>query len=230
MPKIRRRGRAQGGELPGTLKRSSKEAQETFTKARDSAVRTYGEGDQADRAAYAEFKRKFEKRGDHWIPKRSADSGDLAPTTKVPSMYEMERTSPGPGPTWPANRPSGTGTARRGRASARTTGFPAPPASRSDLRMMPVSNGESILTVPAGRPQGSAGIHFRFFQYPHFIHRRRLVIRTSRQLSTGLCTTRPQVPWITSEIASGARVFIRPRHCRDGRRRCTAAAPARICR
>ena len=129
MPRIRRRGLAQGGELPGTLKRSSKEAQETFTKARDSAVKTYGEGDQADRAAYAEFKRKFEKRGDHWIPKRSADSGDLAPTTKVPSMYEMERTSPGPGPTWPADRPSGTGTARRGRASARTAGFPAPPAS-----------------------------------------------------------------------------------------------------
>jgi hypothetical protein len=108
MPKIRRRGLAQGGELPGTLKRSSKEAQETFTKARDSAVRTYGEGDQADRAAYAEFKRKFEKRGDHWIPKRGADSGDLALTTKVPSMYEMERTSPGPGPTWPADRPSST--------------------------------------------------------------------------------------------------------------------------
>ena len=129
MPKIRRRGLAQGGELPGTLKRSSKEAQETFTKARDSAVRTYGEGDQADRAAYAEFKRKFEKRGDHWIPKRSADSGDLALTTKVPSMYEMERTSPGPAPTWPTDRPSGTGTARRGRASARTAGSPAPPAS-----------------------------------------------------------------------------------------------------
>jgi hypothetical protein len=108
MPRFRRRGLAQGGELPGTLKRSSKEAQETFTKARDSAVRTYGEGDQADRAAYAEFKRKFEKRGDHWIPKRSADSGDLALTTKVPSMYEMERTSPGPGPTWPADRPSST--------------------------------------------------------------------------------------------------------------------------
>src|SRR4029077_16034433 len=89
-------------------------------------VRTYGEGDQADRAAYAEFKREFEKRGDHWIPKRSADSGELAPTTKVPSVYEMEGTSPDPGPTWPADRPSGTGTARRGRASARTAGFPAP--------------------------------------------------------------------------------------------------------
>ena len=76
MPKARRRGLAQAGELPATLKRSSKEAQETFTEAHDSAVQAYGEGDRADRAAYAEFKRKFEKRGDHWIPKRSADPGD----------------------------------------------------------------------------------------------------------------------------------------------------------
>jgi ChaB protein len=144
MPNIRRRGLAQGGELPGTLKRSSKEAQETFTKARDSAVRTYGEGDQADRAAYAEFKRKFEKRGDHWIPKRSADSGDLAltslgavpsPTTKVPSMYEMERTSPGPGPTWPADRPSGTGDRPPGpriRANRRFPGASRVPESPPD--------------------------------------------------------------------------------------------------
>jgi ChaB len=70
MPKARRRGLAQAGELPATLKRSSKEAQETFTEAHDSAVQAYGEGDRADRAAYAEFKRKFEKRGDHWIPKQ----------------------------------------------------------------------------------------------------------------------------------------------------------------
>ncbi len=53
----------------GTLRRSSKEAQETFAKARDSAVQTYGEGDQADRAAYSALKHKFEKRGDHWIAK-----------------------------------------------------------------------------------------------------------------------------------------------------------------
>jgi ChaB len=63
MPRTRRRG------LPGTLKRSSKEAQETFTKAHDRAVQVHGEGDQAELAAYAEFKRKFEKRGDHWIAK-----------------------------------------------------------------------------------------------------------------------------------------------------------------
>jgi ChaB len=78
MPRTRRRGLAQAGELPGTVKRSSKEAQETFTKAHDSAVQAYGEGDQADRAAYAEFKQKFEKRGDHWIPKQPAGPEDLA--------------------------------------------------------------------------------------------------------------------------------------------------------
>jgi 3-hydroxyisobutyrate dehydrogenase len=93
-------------------------------------------------------------------------------------------------------------TARRGQTSARPAGFPAPPASQSHLRMMPVSNGESILTAPAWRPQGSAGIHFRFFYRPHFIHRRWLVIRITRRLSTGLCTAYPQVPWITSEIAA----------------------------
>jgi hypothetical protein len=76
MPKKRRRGLVQAGELPATLKRSSKEAQETFTEAHDSAVQAYGEGDQADRAAYTEFKRTFEKRGDHWIPKQLADPAD----------------------------------------------------------------------------------------------------------------------------------------------------------
>ena len=69
MPKYSRSGQPPPGELPGTLRRSSKEAQETFTKARDSAVQAYGEGDQADRAAYSELKQKFEKRGDHWIAK-----------------------------------------------------------------------------------------------------------------------------------------------------------------
>ena len=72
MPKTSRRGLAATGELPATLKRSSKEAQETFTRAHANAVQAYGEGDRADRAAYAEFKQTFEKRGDHWIPKQPA--------------------------------------------------------------------------------------------------------------------------------------------------------------
>ena len=69
MPKTSRSGQSHTGKLPGTLRRSSKEAQETFTKAHDSAVQTYGEGDRADRAAYSALKHRFEKRGDHWIAK-----------------------------------------------------------------------------------------------------------------------------------------------------------------
>ena len=76
MPRTSRPGLARSGELPHTLKRSSKQARETFIRAHDSAVQAYGEGDQAERAAYAEFKQKFEKRGDHWIAKQPADPGD----------------------------------------------------------------------------------------------------------------------------------------------------------
>jgi ChaB len=63
-------------ELPGTLQRSCREAQETFLSALDDAVRTHGAGDQAHRIAYMALKQKFEKRGDHWIAKdNSADCG-----------------------------------------------------------------------------------------------------------------------------------------------------------
>jgi hypothetical protein len=39
-------------------------------------VHIHGEGDDAQRAAYATLKEKFEKRGDHWIAKVPADSGE----------------------------------------------------------------------------------------------------------------------------------------------------------
>ena len=65
-----RRYSRNGDELPATLRRSCQEAQDTFTKARESAVQVYGETDQADRAAFTVLKEKFEKRGDHWIAKR----------------------------------------------------------------------------------------------------------------------------------------------------------------
>jgi anti-anti-sigma factor len=71
-PKTNRGSLAPAGELPGTLKRSSKEAQQTFTRALTSAVTVHGEGDQAFHAAYAEFKQTFEKRGDQWIPKQAS--------------------------------------------------------------------------------------------------------------------------------------------------------------
>ena len=73
MPRSRRYSMT---ELPGTLQRSCREAQETFLSALDDAIRTHGAGDQAHRIAYLVLKQKFEKRGDHWIAKDSpADRG-----------------------------------------------------------------------------------------------------------------------------------------------------------
>lgn len=63
-------------ELPGTLQRSCREAQETFLSALDDAIRAHGAGDQAHRIAYMVLKQKFEKRGDHWMAKDDpADRG-----------------------------------------------------------------------------------------------------------------------------------------------------------
>jgi hypothetical protein len=63
-------------ELPGTLQRSCREAQQTFLRALAEAVRTHGEGDKAHRIAYMTLKQDFEKRGDHWIAKHDpADRG-----------------------------------------------------------------------------------------------------------------------------------------------------------
>ena len=56
-------------DMPSTLKRSPKDAQETFAKAHDSAVETYGEGERAHRTAFAALKHSYEKVGDHWEKK-----------------------------------------------------------------------------------------------------------------------------------------------------------------
>jgi cation transport regulator ChaB len=63
-------------EMPGTLKRSPKKAQETFAKAHDSAVETYGEGERAHRTAFSALKHSYEKVGDHWEPKRKKGPSD----------------------------------------------------------------------------------------------------------------------------------------------------------
>jgi cation transport regulator ChaB len=54
-------------ELPSTLKRSPRKAQETFAQTHDSAVQEYGEGERAHRTAYAAVKHSFEKVGDENI-------------------------------------------------------------------------------------------------------------------------------------------------------------------
>ncbi|HLU98444.1 MAG TPA: ChaB family protein [Thermobifida alba] len=63
-------------ELPGTLRRSSEEAQRTWSEAHDAAVETYGEGERAHRTAYAALKHRFEKVGDHWEAKEGSGPSD----------------------------------------------------------------------------------------------------------------------------------------------------------
>ena len=63
-------------ELPSTLQRSSKKAQRTWSKAHDSAVDEYGEGERAHRTAFAALKHSFEKVGDHWESKASKGPSD----------------------------------------------------------------------------------------------------------------------------------------------------------
>jgi cation transport regulator ChaB len=63
-------------DLPGTLRRSPKKAQETWIKTHDSAVETYGEGERAHRTAFASLKHSFEKVDDHWEPKARKGPSD----------------------------------------------------------------------------------------------------------------------------------------------------------
>jgi cation transport regulator ChaB len=76
MPKASRSGEPIKEELPATIRRSPKKAQETFAKAHDSAAEQYGEGERAHRVAYSALKRKWERKGDRWVEKDHAGPSD----------------------------------------------------------------------------------------------------------------------------------------------------------
>lgn len=63
-------------DMPSTLKRSPRKAQDTYAKTHDRAVEEYGEGDRAHRTAFASVKHSFEKTGDHWEPKGKKGPSD----------------------------------------------------------------------------------------------------------------------------------------------------------
>ncbi|HVM39787.1 MAG TPA: ChaB family protein [Acidimicrobiia bacterium] len=63
-------------DLPGTIERSPKEAQETYAKALESAHETYDDEEAAHRVAYSALKHSFEKVGDHWEPKDEKGPSD----------------------------------------------------------------------------------------------------------------------------------------------------------
>jgi cation transport regulator ChaB len=69
MPKTDKSGKPKKSELPSTLKKSGRKAQETFAKAHDSAAKTYGDEGRAHRVGYSALKHTHEKVGDHWEPK-----------------------------------------------------------------------------------------------------------------------------------------------------------------
>jgi cation transport regulator ChaB len=63
-------------DMPGTLKRSPRKAQDTYAETLDSAVEQYGGGERAHRTAFAAVKHSFEKIGDHWEPKQQRGPSD----------------------------------------------------------------------------------------------------------------------------------------------------------
>jgi cation transport regulator ChaB len=77
MPKTSTSGRAKQSELPSTLQRSGRKAQQTFAEAYDSALASYdGDEQRAHQVAYAALKHTHEKVGDHWEPKESNGPSD----------------------------------------------------------------------------------------------------------------------------------------------------------
>ena len=77
MPKTTKSGQAKKSELPSTLQRSRRKAQQTFAKAHDSALKSY-EGDEraANQVGFSALKHTHEKVGDHWEPKKEKGPSD----------------------------------------------------------------------------------------------------------------------------------------------------------
>jgi cation transport regulator ChaB len=63
-------------EMPSTLERSPKEAQDLWATVHDNAVEEYGEGERAHRTAFSALKHSFEKVGDHWEAKAEKGPSD----------------------------------------------------------------------------------------------------------------------------------------------------------
>ena len=75
----RKRASSRGTDLPSTLERSSKKAQDTWLATHDAAVEQYGEGERSHRTAFASLKHTHEKVGDHWEPKEDGAKGPSDP-------------------------------------------------------------------------------------------------------------------------------------------------------
>ena len=82
-------------DMPSTLQRSPKKAQETWGKTHDSAVDQYGEGERAHRTAFDSLKHSFEKVGDHWEPKEKKGPSDSQAAKRGAAARKGGRTAGG---------------------------------------------------------------------------------------------------------------------------------------
>ena len=82
-------------DLPSTLQRSPKKAQDTWAKTHDSAVEQYGEGERAHRTAFDSLKHSFEKVGDHWEPKKEKGPSDSQAAKTGPAARKGRKTAGG---------------------------------------------------------------------------------------------------------------------------------------
>jgi cation transport regulator ChaB len=69
-------------DLPSTVQRSPKHAQEIFEATLRSAIDEYGEGERARRTAFASLKHSYEKVGDHWEPKQEKGPSDAGAVSR----------------------------------------------------------------------------------------------------------------------------------------------------
>jgi cation transport regulator ChaB len=82
-------------DMPATLRRSPKKAQETWAKTHDSAVETYGEGERAHRTAFSALKHSYEKVGDHWEEKAEKGPSDAQAARSGTSARKSRPTAGG---------------------------------------------------------------------------------------------------------------------------------------
>jgi hypothetical protein len=71
-------------DIPQTILRSDKRAQEIWKKARDRAASGSDEERSGERAAYGALKEEYEKKGDHWV-KKETDSRSKTSTSRASS-------------------------------------------------------------------------------------------------------------------------------------------------
>lgn len=76
MPKDSDEQRNDESDIPQTILRSDKHAQEIWKETHDNAVETYGEGGRAHRVAFASLKHQYEKKGDRWVKKAETGPSD----------------------------------------------------------------------------------------------------------------------------------------------------------